>query len=524
MGLSLPHMPWDHKPPPAPPPPEVVAAFSDLLTGMWILATIVVAAAIQQLYMHWRRGGERRAMISRCLQRSYRLPALASLRREAITACAEMWLAFERRLASGGGGGSPASPERPAGRPRSASSLESVPEHAPDDDEARSAEEAETITQILASRPPARTRTSEDPAVAVAPYFAPDSTGVPFAPGESNEAPPASPPGRRSDRPAKPTPTVVLAEDADADRRLDDGGSALSDGGSALSDGEESPARSSQLSPSGRVAALPVTRELRWCDEMPTFDKDGPAARLTRSTSSPACGAAAADLPPPPASPVCSRRACPDTSSRLAPPLSKSAPGSGKAGRRQIVVLGDARAARSGVVERIGRIARKHGVELVVHEGIPRGCDAIDVLHSQVDAALVVWDAALAEGRDHVQRQLWSLRPLRSARSFSLERLSEALLPGMPPPEAAADALHECRLADAAGQCDDGGDDGGDAGARMRSQPMQYRGGDRHTSGLDAAEHCVQRRVPDTTDRRQKSPAAAEGAAGQRGKPAWWPF
>ena len=42
-------------------------------------------------------------MIARALQRSYGLPALAALPREAVTACAEMWLAFERRRAAGGG-------------------------------------------------------------------------------------------------------------------------------------------------------------------------------------------------------------------------------------------------------------------------------------------------------------------------------------------------------------------------------------------------------------------------------------
>jgi hypothetical protein len=524
MGFQfiMPQMPWDHKPPPAPPPPEVVAAFSDLLTGMSILAAIVVAAAVQQLYMHWRKGGARRAMISRCLQRSYRLPALASLRHEAITACAEMWLAFERRLASGGGGGGSSSPERPSGRPRSSSSLETVPEHLFDDDEALSAEKADMVARMLASTLPARPRTSEAPAVLAVP-LAPRS--APDSPRMTSKAPP---PGSPPERPPPLKPTLVFP--ADVDRRLDDGGSVLSDVSSTTSDGEDSPGRSlnSPVSPSRRPAGPPAERELPWGYAQRAVDEDTPAASLVRSNCSPNSTHAAAAPPPPPASPIRARRACcaaPLPKSRPASSLSKSAPGSGKAGRRQIVVLGDARAARSGVVERIGRMARKHGVELVVHEGIPRGCDALDVLHSQVDAALVVWDAALAEGRDHVHRHLSALRPLRSARSFSFDRLSEALLPQMPPPEAAApaeEALQECSRTGAVGQRDHGSDVGGAMPSHGRwGQPLRYRRG----AIVDPEEHSDRRQAENTTaDRRWDAQGEGRGVEKPRGKPAWWPF
>ena len=203
----------------------------------------------------------------------------------------------------------------------------------------------------------------------------------------------------------------------------------------------------------------------------------------------------------------------------------KSAPGSGRGKRRQIVVLGDAGAARSAVVERIGRMARKHGVDILVHEGIPKGCDALDAFHSQIDAALVVWDAALAEGRDQVQRHLSSLRPLRSgvARSFSLERLSEALLPDMPPPEEAA-ALGQPQQQHAALPSAPG-----KPAPRMRTFLLGERARQGRDEEASAFLKSLESQVNCSTGG-EPMPAAvsclaeAAKAAPHPGKPAWWPF
>jgi len=482
MGFALPHIqfPWD-KPPPAP-EPEVVAAFSDLVTGCWILATIVLAAALQQFYSSWRRGGQRRAMISCCLQRLYGLPALASLRNEAITACAEMWLAFERRRASGGGGGAPPSPEvlRTPGTPRrsrSAPSLETVFEDALAAVDPRSAEEAAAILQILSTKPPttpAGPRTPERPLPVV---VAPD----PFTPSMGATAPPGPrsgderPPARR-----KPS-GLLLPHIVDAAYEVVE---FTDDGGSAPGDGDEpSPPRAPLRAP-----IYPTT---------PAFSLDGIAATTINERPAPVSTPPAVrssrkeEAPPPLAAFAASKGANHSLSSPavvcspgFSSPASPSSVGkraaSGKAPRRQIVVLGDAGAAKSAVVDRIGRLAKKHGVDLVVHEGIPRGCDAIDAFHSQVDAALVVWDAALAEGRDQVQKHFSSLRLQKNiSRSFSLERLSEALLPGMPPPEEAAEALSS----EDASSSDDEPEGGsflgrGSSPAKLRALTRRRRRGD----------------------------------------------
>lgn len=61
-----------------------------------------------------------------------------------------------------------------------------------------------------------------------------------------------------------------------------------------------------------------------------------------------------------------------------------------------VIVRGESGVGKSSVIDALLRLARKHGIELRVHEGLPDGMNELDAIYSHVDAALLVWEAALA--------------------------------------------------------------------------------------------------------------------------------